>query len=82
MKVRTSQGERHVVRASLAALGCPLVGDSTYGGSALAPFHQLHASNLKLLEPEAFPDFPQNLNDNPPQTFLDSLAVLGLHLPG
>src|SRR5690606_26453056 len=39
LRIRTNQGLRHVVRAGLAALGHPLVGDRLYGGESLAPFH-------------------------------------------
>lgn len=82
VEVRTCHGERHVVRASLAALGHPLVGDVTYGGSNAAPFHQLHARSLRLLERSAFPEFPQDLTAPPSHTFLDSLAQLGLKFTG
>jgi hypothetical protein len=54
------------------------VGDSLYGGSAGAPFHQLQASGLSLVDAESFPDFPRGLEAPPPQTFLDSRSRLGL----
>lgn len=79
VEVLTSQGLRHVVRAGLAALGAPLVGDSLYGGSDRAPFHQLHASRLVLRKPELFPGFPSGIEAPPPQSFLDSLRGLGLN---
>lgn len=78
VEVRTRFGGRHIVRAGLAALGAPLLGDALYGGAAGAPHHQLHASALKLLEPAAFPGFPA-LECPPPESFLDSGARLGLH---
>lgn len=82
VRVRTRAGLRHVVRAGLAVLGAPLVGDRLYGGSPAAPFHQLHASGIRLLDESAFPGFPSGLVSRPPQTFLDSCAALGLDWEG
>jgi 23S rRNA-/tRNA-specific pseudouridylate synthase len=78
VEVRTRFGGRHIVRAGMAALGAPLLGDALYGGAAGALFHQLHASRLKLLNQGDFPGFPE-ISCDPPQTFLDSAAELGLH---
>lgn len=50
ISVATHQGLRHVVRAGMAALGSPLVGDQSYGGSARADHHQLHAISLTIPE--------------------------------
>ena len=74
LKVTTKHGARHVVRATLAALGAPLLGDRIYGGSDQVSFHQLHASRLffPFDARELFVEAP------PPQTFLDSIAQLGL----
>lgn len=76
--VRTRHGARHVVRAGLALLGAPLAGDATYGGDPALPFHQLHASGLRLLEKGRHPAFPGELTAPPPETFLDSLRHFGL----
>lgn len=73
VEVSTSHGVRHVVRAGMAALGFPLVGDELYGGSSEAPFHQLHAHALQI--PELGP-----ITSTPPQSFMDCLNNLGLQL--
>lgn len=78
VEISTAQGSRHVVRACMAALGQPLVGDATYGGSDRAPFHQLHALSLELLEGRLFPGFPSGLEAPLPQSFLDCLTKLGI----
>lgn len=80
VEVVTNHGARHIVRATLAALGAPLVGDRDYGGnSELAAFHQLHATRLELLDNSLFPAFPGNVEAFPPQSFLDCARRLGVH---
>lgn len=75
VRVRTSQGLRHVVRAGMAALGHPLVGDALYGGStAAAAHHQLHADSLQI------PGFSL-ISSSPPESFLAVLEKLGLDYP-
>jgi 23S rRNA-/tRNA-specific pseudouridylate synthase len=71
LAVETSQGLRHVVRAGMAALGHPLVGDLLYGGSSAASFHQLHAAWLRL------PGLPE-FRVPPPESFLSTARRLGL----
>lgn len=79
VEVRTRHGARHVVRAGMALLGAPLVGDSVYGGDgSAASFHQLHASRVELLEKGAYPAFAAAVSAPPPEAFLASLARLGL----
>ncbi len=46
VEVRASVAGRHQVRAMLAGVGTPLVGDELYGGPPVAPHHQLHAHRL------------------------------------
>jgi 23S rRNA pseudouridine1911/1915/1917 synthase len=53
VEVRATHATRHQVRAHLAAIGHPLVGDALYGGSALPGLarHFLHASRIQLEHP-------------------------------
>ncbi|MDR0361860.1 MAG: RluA family pseudouridine synthase [Planctomycetota bacterium] len=48
--VRLGTGRRHQIRVHLAAIGCPIVGDSRYGKSR-APRLALHAARLTLANP-------------------------------
>lgn len=58
VEVELSRGFRHQVRAHLASIGHPLVGDTLYRGPALAPHlgvlsrHFLHASELRFQHPD------------------------------
>lgn len=47
------RGYRHQIRAHLAALGHPLIGDRQYGGRRLndCPHHLLHAESLRFVHP-------------------------------
>jgi 23S rRNA-/tRNA-specific pseudouridylate synthase len=74
--VRTCQGRRHVVRASLQALGSPLVGDAAYGGSPRTPHHQLHALSLRV------PGVAASLEAPPPESFLVTASELGVSYSG
>jgi 23S rRNA pseudouridine1911/1915/1917 synthase len=53
IEVRATHATRHQVRAHLAAVGHPVVGDALYGGSAFAGLgrHFLHASHLVFEHP-------------------------------
>jgi 23S rRNA pseudouridine1911/1915/1917 synthase len=53
IELRVAFAARHQVRAHLAALGHPLVGDALYGGESLPGLgrHFLHASRVELQHP-------------------------------
>ena len=58
MECRIETGRTHQIRVHMASLGCPVIGDATYGKSALdkrldpVPARQmLHAWRLKLWHP-------------------------------
>lgn len=50
LRIRIKTGRRHQIRAHLAAWGCPILGDSLYGGQP-APRLMLHASRLRFAHP-------------------------------
>lgn len=53
LEVRIETGVRYQIRAHLAAIGHPLIGDAAYGGAAwpLLPRHLLHAWRLGFPDP-------------------------------
>jgi 23S rRNA pseudouridine1911/1915/1917 synthase len=46
LELRVAAAYRHQIRAQLAAIGCPIVGDALYGEVTSLPRHALHASLL------------------------------------
>lgn len=80
VEIQTAFGLRHVVRASLAALDNPLVGDHAYRGhTESAKHHMLHALSMHSKNPElVIPTVKAAL----PKAFVETLHSLGLHYSG
>lgn len=73
VQARTRTGVMHQVRVHLAAAGCPIVGDQTYGGGA-APAggrrgQLLHAFRVRVTD-------DLDVTAPPPPDFLEALAFL------
>lgn len=63
VEVRPRTGFLHQIRATLADLGHPVIGDSTYGAGARthgAARHQLHAARVRFEEVEAASPDPED----------------------
>lgn len=72
VEVTSLFGMRHIVRAGLAFLGHPLVGDKQYGASLDFSTHQLHASRLQYLGAQDFSGADElrlGINSAPPESF-------------
>lgn len=55
-------GVTHQIRATLAQLGHPLVGDRVYGSPSDEPRHWLHACSIRIEDFEARSPFPDRLS--------------------
>ena len=75
-------GRMHQIRAHLAAMGCPIVGDLLYGSAANqgqdSPRLMLHAWQLKLPHPDGG---MLNLEAPLPADYVSVLEALGLQPP-
>ncbi|WP_300395729.1 RluA family pseudouridine synthase [Henriciella sp.] len=69
-------GRMHQIRAHLAALGCPILGDRIYGSGKLsAPRLMLHAARLVIAHPDGQ---EMALEAPPPADFVQQAEALGL----
>lgn len=72
-------GRRHQIRAHLAGLHMPLLGDTAYGATPSAPRPMLHAWHLTLPHPNT--GTPLSWTCPPPPDFTATVTRLGLTLP-
>jgi len=55
IEARPLTGRMHQIRAHLAELGCPIMGDPIYGGTPTAERLMLHAAGLEITLPNGAP---------------------------
>ncbi len=81
LRLRLWSGRSHQIRAHCAALGCPLLGDALYGGSALEDLSRpaLHSHKLRFFHP--FRSETLAFTAPPPADFSSVAARLTLPLP-
>lgn len=62
LKVVIETGKTHQIRAHLAFIGTPIVGDTAYGSTANAKRVMLHAKRVKFLDIDVSVDEPKEFN--------------------
>lgn len=82
VEARPHTGRMHQIRAHLAGLGLPILGDTKYGGTLMTPGGpvprlMLHALSLEI----DLPAGPLHLTAPVPEAFQDLCHQLGLSLP-
>ena len=76
IEARPKTGRMHQIRAHLAQLGCPILGDVIYGtGTESTPRLMLHAAGLQITRPDGQ---ELTLNAPAPETFTGMQVELGL----
>ena len=76
IEARPKTGRMHQIRAHLAQLGCPILGDAIYGtGTESAPRLMLHAAGLQITRPDGQ---ELMLKAPAPETFTGMQVALGL----
>jgi 23S rRNA pseudouridine1911/1915/1917 synthase len=73
VEARLETGKTHQVRAHLASLGHPVVGDKLYGSKMKAPRHALHASYLEFHHPITHQKI--KFYSEPPQDFQKLMEI-------
>jgi 23S rRNA pseudouridine1911/1915/1917 synthase len=82
LELQVASAYRHQIRVHLAAIGCPLAGDSLYGGKPLPGLsrHALHASRLTWAGNALVPAF--DVKAPLPTDLTQVAASCGLHVAG
>ncbi|WP_084417880.1 RluA family pseudouridine synthase [Henriciella litoralis] len=78
IRAKPRTGRMHQIRAHMAALGCPILGDRIYGtGKMSADRLMLHAQQLELKHPDGS---DLTLEAGAPPDFLEKASSLGLEV--